>query len=130
MGEEDNIELIARGRYVSKGSLKYLIYREYVGNTQNYNLCIIKIEKDNLVTLTKRGNQQIKLVLEKDKKHDSPYYTDYGVLMMSIFTHEIESNCTESKGKINIKYSLDVNSSFINMISIIIEYKKLKSEEK
>lgn len=130
MGEEDNIELIARGHYVSKGSLKYLIYREYVGSsTQNYNLCIVKIENDNLVTLTKRGKQQIKLVLEKDKKHDSPYYTDYGVLMMSIFTHDIESNCTEKKGKINIKYSLDVNSNFVNMISIVIEYKQLKSEE-
>lgn len=48
---------------------------------------------------------------------------------MSVFTHDIESNCTDEKGKINIKYSLDVNSNFMSMTYITIEYKKLISEE-
>ncbi len=116
---------------MGKGDVKYLIYREYVGsNTQNYNLCIVKLENDHLITLTKNGKQQTKLILEKDKKHDSPYYTDYGILMMSVFTHDIESNCNDERGKIKIKYSLDVNSNFMSMTSITIEYEKLKSEEK
>lgn len=124
---DDCMEFTARGRYLEKDGTKYIIYREYSeGMPGNYNICIVKIEKNNQnVTIIKNSKFQSKLIFEKNKRHYSPYQTEHGVLSMSVYTHYIKSMCDSSHGFVNIKYSLDMNSGVLSTMNILITYDKI-----
>ena len=130
---DDCMEFTARGSYTEKDGVKYIIYREYTeGMPGNYNICMIKIEKDNKnITITKNGKVQSKLVFEKNKSHYSPYQTEYGMMSMSVYTHHIKSICDTNHGFVNIKYSMDLNTGVLSTMNILITYDKISdiSEE-
>lgn len=117
--------MIYTGDYVDRGDKKYIIYRDYnEGHPKNYTLCIIKVDKNNMITLTKNTKYQTRIVFEKGVSHYSPYCTEFGLLTMSSFTHNIENNLSANGGNLNIKYSLSLNSNFISLTEISVDVKK------
>ena len=89
----------------------------------------MKIENDDLVTLTKNRKYQTKIILQRGKRHYSPYYTDYGLVTMSVYTHSIENNLSESGGEINVKYTISVNAGVVNIMDITVKLEKIKNEK-
>lgn len=89
----------------------------------------MKIEDDDLVTLTKNKKYQTKIILQKGKRHYNPYYTDYGLVTMSVYTQSIENNLTETGGEINFKYTISVNSGIVNIMDITVKIEKICGEK-
>lgn len=84
----------------------------------------MKIEKNNLITLTKNTKYQTKLVFEKGVAHHSPYCTEFGLFTMCAFTHSIDNNLSDNGGNLTVRYSLSMNSSFISLTEISVDVKK------
>ena len=76
---------------------------------------------NNLVNLKRVGAASSDLILEKDKKHHCHYGTPYGDFTMGIFTHCIDNNIDADGGEIYMKYTVDVNSSFVSDNEIYIK---------
>ena len=121
-GDEDELNLITFGTFKEKWNKKYIIYKEYNENIpEKFKICIIKIDNKNMVTLIKNDVSQTRLILETGKRHYSPYYTDVGSIMMGVFTNYVNFEKYEDKVILNLKYSLEFNSSIMSINEIKIE---------
>lgn len=119
---EDKLDLITFGTFKEKGDKKYIVYKEYDEKIPGkFKICIIKIDSENLVTLIKNDVAQTRLVLEKGKRHYSPYYTNVGSLTLGIFTNYVNFKKQDDKVILELKYSLEFNSNLmsINEIKIV-----------
>ncbi len=126
MDNKENIEIDYRGSYIQRNNKKYIVYKECnEGHPDSYNFCIIKVENNNLVTLTKNTKHQTKIILENGVRHYSPYYTEYGLLTMSVYTHSINNKLDKDGGMLNVKYSISLNANLLSVIDITIEVEKI-----
>ncbi len=127
--DEDELNLITFGTFKEKGNKKYIVYKEYDENIpEKFKICIIKIDNENMVTLIKNDIAQTRLILEKGKRHYSPYYTDVGSLTLGVFTNYIDFKIYEDEVVLNLRYSLEFNSSLMSVNEIKIVATK-KPEE-
>lgn len=76
---------------------------------------------DNIVNLKRTGTAPSDLILEKDKKHHCHYGTPYGDFTMGIFTHCIYNDISEDGGEVYMKYTVDINSSYVSDNEIYIK---------
>ena len=121
----ENLEVTYFGDYITKGNKKYIIYKEYEeGNPNNYSFCVIRVEK-NLVSLTKNKKYQTKIILEKGLRHYSPYYTDYGLITMNVYTHDIKDELKDFGGSLNVSYSINFNTELLNVIDVTVNVEKI-----
>lgn len=123
--DEDELNLITFGTFKEKGDKKYIVYKEYDENfPDKFKTCIIKIDNENMVTLIKNDIAQTKLILEKGKRHYSPYYTDVGSMTLGVFTNYVDFEYYEDKVVLNLKYSLEFNSNLMSINEIKISATK------
>lgn len=123
--EESEVKVTTLGSYVKKGESRFIVYKEYDSSYGSKPItCILKIEKDNKVTLTKSGSQNSKLILECNKRHMCHYDTGFGSLMIGIFTNKVTCNLSDSGGQLDIVYSLDINSTLTSINEIHINVKE------
>ena len=125
-GNEETLNIKTIGTFKEKENKKYIIYKEYSDSNPNkFKTCILKIENNNKkITLIKNGTIQTKLILEKGQRIYSPYPTEFGAIMMGIFTNSVEFNNSENEAHLNLKYSIDVNSEFVSTNHIKIHATK------
>ncbi len=81
----------------------------------------LTLKGDNIVNLKRTGTAPSDLILEKDKKHHCHYGTPYGDFMMGIFTHCIYNDVDENGGELYLKYTVDINSSYVSDNEIYIK---------
>lgn len=127
-GETGEIRLETLGSYVQKGDRWYIVYKEYdEDNPNRYQTSILKVEKNNKVTLM-RGNSSTRLILEKGKRHLCQYDTGYGTLMVGVFTSSFDSTLEPSGGRLQVRYTLDINSALSSNNEILITVKEAASQ--
>ena len=124
-GEEEKIELQTSCSYVNKNNKYYIIYDEYdEDDVSKKTTSTLKVDGESKVTLTKSGNTSTRLILEKDKRHQSLYSTEVGNLIVGISTSRISSSLNEDGGTLKIDYSLDINSDLSSLHHIFIKIRK------
>lgn len=107
-----------------------ITYKEYDNeNPEIYTSCVVKIGTDNTVSLIKRGSVQTELILEKDKRHHTPYHTKYGMLMMGIYTKCVDFCYNEDSGKLILEYSIDINSVPSGTNRVVLDFRRIRNEE-
>lgn len=110
-GESDEVIIDTTGNYAQKGDTKYITYKEYDEEIPTeIKTSIIKIEGEK-VTLIRPGSST-RLILEKGKRHRCLYDTGYGPLTIGIFTTSLSTSLDNDGGNVNIKYTLDIDSTF------------------
>ncbi len=80
----------------------------------------ITVEKNKNALIVREGTANSALSLEMGKKHYCQYGTPYGNLQIGVFTHSI-SNELEKNGELYLKYTLDLNSSYLSENEIILK---------
>jgi uncharacterized beta-barrel protein YwiB (DUF1934 family) len=125
------IEVTTLGSYVKKGDSRYIVYKEYdaenSGNTPRTS--VLKVDGNSRVTLMRGGADSTRLILESGKRHVCPYETGYGCLMIGVFTSKVKSELDDLGGKLEVKYTLDINSNLSSMNEIYITVKEANSED-
>jgi uncharacterized beta-barrel protein YwiB (DUF1934 family) len=124
-GEEDTMEILTKGIYRTKGSLKQIIYQDTEATGFENCETKINIRDDNFVTILRRGETNgSDLIMQCDKKFYSQYKTPMGSICLGIMASQIDNDLDKNGGKLHIKYTVDMNGSFVseNEISIKVEY--------
>ena len=79
---------------------------------------------DEMVTMTRSGKAISSLFIEKGKKHHCHYGTEFGDFMIGVCTDEIRNELAETGGEIYLKYTLDINSSYMSENEMFINVKE------
>lgn len=123
--EKEKIELTTLCSYTKKNDKYYITYEEYEENDIYLKtVSTIKVEGNIRVTLIKSGKINSRLLLEKDKRHQCLYHTQFGDLMVGVSTNEISSSLGEDGGILEISYSLDINSGLTSLNTIYVKVRK------
>lgn len=123
-GNDSKIQLTTVGAYAHKGLTRYITYNEYDEDYPELKITtIIKIE-NNKVTLIRNNFAKTRLILEKGKRHQCFYSANGIPIMLGVYTKNIISNLDDNGGKLEISYSLDINTDVTSFNDIAIEVKK------
>ena len=94
--ESESVELITSGSYYKKNGKHYIIYD------------IIKLG-DEVLDITKRGETNVHMMFEKNRKNVTYYYTPYGSLLIGIDAKSVDVQETENDIDVKVNYELEVN---------------------
>lgn len=122
--ESNETELITEG-YYSFGEEAIIQYDESEATGFEGSTTVVACEGNKKASICRIGSANSELVMERDKKHHCHYGTPFGDFTVGIYSHAIENNLTEDGGRLYLKYTVDINSSYIsdNEIYIKIEQK-------
>ena len=126
--EQDTTELFTIGRF-NKGRDKFTVsYDE--SEATGFEGCTVKLEvTDGMVTMTRFGSKAMtNLVIEKGRKHHCHYGTPYGDFMVGITADEIRSELSSKGGDLYLKYTIDINSSFMSENEMSVNIKECTDE--
>lgn len=123
--EVGEIELTTLGSYVKRGSSRYIVYKEYTSEEQNRSrTSILKVDGDSRVTLMRAGADSTRLILENGKRHLCQYDTEFGNMMIGVFTSRLHSELNDGGGSLEVSYTLDINSALSSLNEIFITVKE------
>lgn len=129
-GEKGEIQMTTLGSYVTKGKNRFIMYKEYDEDNPGSRITsILKIEGNQKVTLIRNGGQNSRLILEKGQRHMCHYDTGYGSMMVGVFANRINTDLTDTGGKLEVSYSLDINSGLTSINEIFINIKEAEQED-
>lgn len=111
--ETDTIELITEGEFLKKGEYYYIKYEESELSGLDKTTTTLKVGEDSVV-LMRFGENQSKMIFEKDIRHESSYVTPYGNIMLGVKSNEIDISLTENGGELKLKYALDLNEKILS----------------
>ena len=82
---------------------------------------IVSCFGEELASMIRKGSTESNLIIEKGRKHHCHYGTEYGSMMIGIYTHRIINRLSESGGELYFKYTIDVNSVLISDNEVYME---------
>lgn len=129
--DKDVTELFTFGKLTRKESDGYELYYEE-SDALGFEGCNVTLDvfKDS-VRMTRSGNANSCLFIERGKKHHCHYGTPYGDIMIGINADAVCVDLDDSGGNLYLKYTVDVNSGFLSeneMFITVTENKKGSSE--
>ena len=111
--EEDQgeITLNTTGAYTYRGGARFIAYKEYDTEDPKVSYTsVLKVEPGKVTMM--RSGSSTRLILEKGRRHLCLYDTGYGTLTLG-----------EAGGRIDIKYTLDIDSNLSSSNEITVEVK-------
>ena len=128
--EVGEIELTTVGSYVRRGSSRYIVYKEYMADqSPSTRTSILKIDGDSRLTLMRHGGDNTRLILENGKRHLCQYDTEYGNMMIGVFTSRLSSHLGDTGGSLEVIYTLDINSALSSLNELSITVKEAKNTD-
>lgn len=123
MGEDNKIELITEGRLYKKDDVYYIEYEESTVSGLEGTKTLLVIG-DNRVFLERTGAHESRFVFEKGRKYVSYYETPFGSLEMGVFPTRIDYDVDETKGKVDLKYQLDISGKYAGLNELMVCYQE------
>lgn len=112
--EQDTIELITNAMMQHTDDITEIEYTEPDENGLEDTHTNIRVEKQDMVTITRTGKYGSQLILEKGRRHLNHYDTGFGQFIMGISTSSINNSLTCSSGDLTVNYTLEMNHSLIS----------------
>ena len=121
VGEEDSdaVEIITSGNYYKKNGKHYILYDEVSEGSTEVTKNVIKIW-DSTMEVTRKGPASVHMMLEKDKKNVSYYYTPFGSLLVGIDAKNVSVRESEQEIAAQVKYGLEVNYEYVADCNIMV----------
>lgn len=122
LDEVGEISLNTTGSYTAKGGTRFIAYKEYDAENPKVSCTsVLKVEPDKVTMM--RSGTATRLILEKGRRHLCLYDTGYGMLTVGVFTSHLDSSLGEQGGRVDIKYTLDIDSNLSSSNEITVEVK-------
>lgn len=122
----DETELLTSCSYERTDDSYIINYTMYDDNSKINTESTIIVEDSGLITILRKEATASKLTFEKNKRHICSYNTEYGIISLSTFTKNIINNLNSNGGKLELHYSLDVDSNHLSENTVIINIKGVK----
>jgi uncharacterized beta-barrel protein YwiB (DUF1934 family) len=108
--DADVIEMFTTGQYYKKNGNYYISYDETEATGFLGSRTIVKVERDDKVTVERSGNAISQLIVQKGVRHQCRYDIGYGDMTIGVSGSSIYSSLTDTGGNLAFRYSLDINS--------------------
>ena len=108
--ESDVIEMFTTGEYYRKGDSYYISYLESEATGFDGARTTLKVENQSSVTLSRTGKEMTQLIVQNGVRHQCNYDVGFGNMMIGVSGQTIRSTLTDDGGRLEFKYSLDINS--------------------
>ena len=122
LDEVGEISLNTTGSYTAKGGTRFIAYKEYDAENPKVSCTSVLKGEPDKVTMMRSGTAT-RLILEKGRRHLCLYDTGYGMLTVGVFTSQLDSSLGEQGGRVDIKYTLDIDSNLSSSNEITVEVK-------
>lgn len=110
--QSDTVEVVSPGEYYFRNGKHYLLYEEVSEGQQRITKNIIKVT-DDYMELTKKGELNVHMIFEKNKKNVTYYNTPYGSLMIGIDAYRVDVREEENELLVDVEYTLEINNEHI-----------------
>lgn len=111
--ESTTTELFTLGSMCKKNGHYYITYQET--ETTGFEGCVttMKVE-DGRVTVIRRGPTSSHLVLQKGVRNVGRYDVMGGAMEIGVYTNGLETDLHDDGGSLKLRYTMDMNSSFLS----------------
>ena len=123
--QKDKMELTTVA-YLEESNNCYIInYKEEQEPPLNpINVCV-KIHKDeSRVEMTRSGDYESCLIIEKSRRNMCRYGTEYGDILMGISGHSIETEFDGESGEFVFGYDIDINGALASKNEVRMSFRK------
>lgn len=121
-GEKCETELVTRAQLRSGKGFDVITYEETSATGFESSVTTIRVEGSKNASIIRRGTANSVLSIEIGRKHYCQYETPYGAMQIGVYTHAID-NTIAKDGRLYMKYTLDLNSSYLSDNEIIMKVK-------
>lgn len=123
--DSNELELITEGTFEENEGRYYITYKDSEATGYEDSVTTVEVQRSDLAVITRTGKSSSSLVIESGKKHHCHYGTPYGDMMVGIYTHKIQNDLSCSGGYLYMRYTIDINSSYISDNEIIMNIETL-----
>ena len=117
--EKNESELLTRARYSTSDGCDIITYEDTSATGFDGSVTTITVNGSRYASIVRKGTSNSVLTLETGRKHFCQYETPFGGMQIGVYTHAIENTISEN-GKLYLKYTLDLNSSYLSDNEIIM----------
>ena len=110
--EKNETELMTRAKHIRENGWDIISYEDTSATGFEGSVTTIKVDKGRNASITREGTANSVLSLEIGRKHFCQYGTPYGNLQIE--------NTIAKDGRLYLKYTLDLNSSYLSDNEIIM----------
>ena len=114
-GETEEICLTTMGTYAEE-------YDQETG--QPTQTSTLKITPNHAITLMRNNTNRTNLILEEGKRHLCQYGTQFGSMMLGVFTKLVKIDLNDQGGSLQANYTLDLDTNLASENEIIITVKE------
>ncbi|MBQ6266029.1 MAG: DUF1934 domain-containing protein [Clostridia bacterium] len=122
-GESFSAEFTCACEYVRDGENCTVSYAEKGGELDG-SVVSIKVINAGTVEVTRIGEYNTRLTIEKDRRHTCIYNTPLGELSIGVYSDEVTTQIRENGAEIRLRYTLDFNSGLISTNTMLITVKE------
>ncbi|MEG1448153.1 MAG: DUF1934 domain-containing protein [Oscillospiraceae bacterium] len=108
--EDEKVSVITTGVFYKKEESYYIVYNEILENKETQKTTL-KVKNNDLVSMTRFGDNRTQLVIESGIRHQCFYQTEYGGITIGIMGDEIKNTLTDDGGELFFSYTLDINTN-------------------
>ncbi|MBO7395102.1 MAG: DUF1934 domain-containing protein [Ruminococcus sp.] len=120
--EKNETELFTRASLSRSGDKDVISYEDTSATGFEGSVTTITVNGNDSASIIRRGTANSVLSLEIGRKHYCQYGTPFGDMRIGVYTHAID-NTIEKDGRLYLKYTLDLNSSYLSDNEIIMNIK-------
>lgn len=122
--EKTETELITQGNFHVEKDTFYISYEDSEATGFKGSVTEISVTGSRYASIIRKGTTNSDLIIEIGKKHHCRYETPYGSMNIGIYTNSIKNRLSEEGGSLYMKYTIDIDSSYMSDNEIILNVKK------
>ncbi|MGN1418673.1 MAG: DUF1934 domain-containing protein [Acutalibacteraceae bacterium] len=119
-GEKEVIEMTTVADFVGDTDDYYISYTDDDGDLKGCRTTL-HVENGSCITITREGSYDSHMIVEQNARHISHHTTPYGSFSLGVCAIDIESQMTRRGGKLNFRYSTDIDMRPMGEIEFNIE---------
>jgi uncharacterized beta-barrel protein YwiB (DUF1934 family) len=120
--EKNETELLTKASVSKSDGRDVISYEDTSATGFEGSTTTITVDGGKTASIIRRGAANSVLSLEIGRKHYCQYGTPYGDMRIGVYTHAIDNTISEN-GRLYLKYTLDLNSSYLSDNEIIMTIK-------
>lgn len=122
--DKTETELITSGNFRQSGEEFLISYQDSAATGFEGSETEISVTGSKIASIVRKGSLSSSLIIEPGKRHHCHYFTPYGNIVIGIYAHELKNELSENGGNLYMKYTIDVNTSYLSDNEIIMNIKR------
>lgn len=127
-GEKSETELLTQAEVILNKNSGTIIYEDTEATGFEGSVTTIKVKGNKEASVIRTGSANSFMSLEVGNRHFCQYGTPFGSMQIGIYTNAIENTLNEN-GRLYLKYTLDVNASYLSDNELIINIKNTDNQK-